>query len=136
IRKRLKETAGRGTEATPAGIIELLFKRGFLRREGKSIRATPPGIGLIESLPESAVTPDMTAQWEVALNGISQRQFSYEGFMKPLEQTLQHLIIQSGTSVPEGLVGVKATKPGYRRKSGARKTASRAGKRPARTRAT
>ncbi|WP_277253849.1 DNA topoisomerase, partial [Neptunomonas phycophila] len=40
IRKVLRETDGLGTEATRAGIIELLFKRGFLTRVAKDIRAT------------------------------------------------------------------------------------------------
>ncbi len=132
VRKVLKDTDGLGTEATRAGIIELLFKRGFLRREGKAIRATPAGTGLIESLPESAVTPDMTAQWEVALNGISQRQFSYDGFMKPLEQSLAQLIAHSQASIPTGLTGVQATKPAFRRKAGGQKSTRRTGKRTAR----
>ncbi|OUS35680.1 DNA topoisomerase III, partial [Oleispira antarctica] len=54
IRKTLKETDGLGTEATRAGIIELLFRRNFLQRTGKQIRSTEVGRGLIHSLPESA----------------------------------------------------------------------------------
>lgn len=118
IRKILKDTDGLGTEATRAGIIELLFKRGFLLREGKTIRATAAGIGLIDSLPEAAVTPDMTAQWESALDAISQKQKDYEGFMQPLKQTLHALIEQSKQTLPSGLSGIKA-KPAYsRRKPG------------------
>lgn len=113
IRKILKETDGLGTEATRAGIIELLFKRSFLTREGKTIRATPAGIGLIESLPEAAVTPDMTAQWEAALEAISQKQKNYDNFMQPLEQTLYALIEQSKRTLPSGLSGIKA-KPTYK----------------------
>jgi DNA topoisomerase-3 len=116
IRKILKDTDGLGTEATRAGIIELLFKRGFLRREGKTIRATPAGTGLIESLPESAVTPDMTAQWESALDAISQKQADYHGFMKPLESTLHALIEQSKQTVPTALRGVKASRPAFKRR--------------------
>lgn len=117
IRKILKDTDGLGTEATRAGIIELLFKRGFLIREGKTIRATPAGTGLINSLPEAAVTPDMTAQWESALDAISQKLALYDGFMQPLEQTLRSLIEQSKQTLPQGLTGVKAAKPSYRRKT-------------------
>ncbi len=114
IRKILKDTDGLGTEATRAGIIELLFKRGFLMRDGKTIRATEAGIGLIDSLPEAAVTPDMTAQWESALDAISQKQKDYEGFMQPLKQTLHALIEQSKKTLPSGLSGIKA-KPAYKR---------------------
>ncbi|GHG59290.1 DNA topoisomerase 3 [Alishewanella longhuensis] len=103
IRKVLKETDGLGTEATRAGIIELLFKRGYIQRQGKQILATLTGKALIAALPESAALPDMTAQWEAALTAISQRQQSYQQFMAPLLESLQQMIVQAGQSVPEGL---------------------------------
>ena len=56
IRKTLRETDGLGTEATRAGIIDLLFKRRFLVRQGKSIKATPTGRALIQALPATATT--------------------------------------------------------------------------------
>lgn len=34
LKKILRATDGLGTEATRAGIIELLFKRGFLEKKG------------------------------------------------------------------------------------------------------
>jgi len=109
IRKILKETDGLGTEATRAGILELLFKRGFLIRQGKQIQATPVGHGLIQSLPETATTPDMTAQWESMLNAISSRQANYAGFMTPLTESLHALIEQSKTLLPHALRGIPAT---------------------------
>lgn len=103
IRKILKETDGLGTEATRAGIIELLFKRSYLQRQGKQIHATATGKALIAALPESATTPDMTAQWEAALTAISQRQQSYQQFMQPLQATLQQMLAQATQAVPSGL---------------------------------
>lgn len=103
IRKVLKDTDGLGTEATRAGIIELLFKRGYLRRQGKQILATTTGKALIAALPESAALPDMTAQWEAALTAISQRQQSYQQFMTPLLANLQHMLVQAEQSIPTGL---------------------------------
>ena len=67
LKSILKETDGLGTEATRSGIIELLFKRRFLQREGKSIRATALGKTLINALPEASTRPDMTAHWEKQL---------------------------------------------------------------------
>ncbi|GAB2604546.1 DNA topoisomerase III [Nitrincola alkalisediminis] len=96
IRKILRETDGLGTEATRAGIIELLFKRHFLMRQGKQILATLAGKALIHSLPESTTLPDMTAEWEARLNAISQREDSYQAFMQSLEATLGDLIGQVG----------------------------------------
>ncbi len=102
LRKVLKDTDGLGTEATRAGIIELLFTREFLMRSGRQIRATAAGRGLIHSLPELASTPDMTARWETELDAISRRKGSYKGFMQPLEASLHELISQSQAALPEG----------------------------------
>lgn len=119
IRKVLKDTDGLGTEATRAGILELLFKRGFLTRQGKQVRSTPAGRGLVGSLPSSATTPDMTAQWEATLEAISLRKVNYESFMTPLTNSLGQLISQSLAELPQGLRGVKSTKPTYRKKRSA-----------------
>jgi DNA topoisomerase-3 len=113
VRKTLKETDGLGTEATRAGIIELLFKRTFLVRQGKQIVATPVGNALIKSLPDCATTPDMTAQWEQQLNAISAKQLNYQGFMSPMNQHLDTLITQAKQHLPSALQGVKAANPSF-----------------------
>ncbi|EMG5761145.1 DNA topoisomerase III, partial [Yersinia enterocolitica] len=43
LKKVLRATDGLGTEATRAGIIELLFKRTFLFKKGRYIHASPAG---------------------------------------------------------------------------------------------
>lgn len=116
IRKILKDTDGLGTEATRAGIIELLFKRGFLLRQGKTIVATEVGKGLINSLPESATTPDMTALWESKLNSISQKEITYKAFMTPLIESLHSQIQLAGSQLPTALQGVKSDNPFKKRK--------------------
>ncbi len=113
----LKDTDGLGTEATRAGIIELLFRRGFLTRQGKQINATPAGRGLIEALPQMCTRPDMTAQWEATLNNIAEQQASYNSFMQPLEQTLSELIQIASANLPHSLKGIKATvKPAFKKR--------------------
>ena len=92
VKKVLRETDGLGTEATRAGIIELLFKRQFLTKQGKEIRSTPVGKQLINSLPERMVLPDMTAHWEAQLEGISEKRIRYNDFMQPLITGLQALL--------------------------------------------
>ncbi len=108
IRKILKETDGLGTEATRAGIIELLFRRGFIVRKGKQIHATDAGRGLIKALPEEATLPDMTANWEATLNAISRRETAYADFMQPLESQLHKLIADSSSGSVDSLRGVTA----------------------------
>lgn len=116
VRKVLKESDGLGTEATRAGIIELLFRRNFLARQGKQIRATQAGCGLINSLPKSTTLPDMTARWESVLNAIVDEQASYGDFMGSLIPSLHGLIEESCATLPIALKGVKSAKPAYRKR--------------------
>lgn len=92
LKKVLRETDGLGTEATRAGIIDLLFKRQFLYKKGRYIHASPAGRALIHVLPDMATLPDMTAHWESVLTQISEKQSRYDDFMQPLNQTLVQLI--------------------------------------------
>ncbi|STE85821.1 DNA topoisomerase III [Escherichia coli] len=80
LKKILRATDGLGTEATRAGIIELLFKRGFLTKKGRYIHSTDAGKALFHSLPEMATRPDMTAHWESVLTQISEKQCRYQDF--------------------------------------------------------
>lgn len=105
IKKVLRDTDGLGTEATRAGIIELLFKRGFLSKQGKEIHATEVGRRLILALPEAMVLPDMTAHWESQLEAIAQKRMSYNEFMTPMLDGLQRLVEHVGQIRFTGLQG-------------------------------
>lgn len=94
LQKILKETDGLGTEATRASIIETLFKRKLLVREGKSILSTPAARGLIAALPDDATYPDMTAHWEHQLQAMVEKNYPYQQFMDALEQKIRGLIIR------------------------------------------
>jgi len=119
IKKVLRETDGLGTEATRAGIIELLFKREFLSRQGKEILATKIARQLITSLPESMVYPDMTAHWESQLEAISQRKMNYGQFMQPMTQDLSQLIDEVSTVEFKGLQGLG--KPAFKKRKSKKK---------------
>jgi DNA topoisomerase-3 len=92
LRKTLRETDGLGTEATRAGIIETLFKRQYLVRENKSIRATEKGIKLIHSVPESLSQPDMTAVWEAILDTIRTGTHSHQQFIQQISLQIEKLV--------------------------------------------
>ena len=94
IKKVLRDTDGLGTEATRAGIIELLFKRQFLTKKGKEIHSTEAGKHLVNSLPKRMVVPDMTAHWESQLEAISEKRMRYGQFMQPLTDGLKALIAE------------------------------------------
>nr|WP_024968239.1 DNA topoisomerase III [Pantoea sp. IMH] len=125
LKKVLRATDGLGTEATRAGIIELLFKRAFLIKKGRYIHATPAGRALIHSLPEMAARPDMTAHWESTLTKISEKQCRYQDFMLPLVETLYSLIEQARQQpAAHAFRGLPAVAPGKKPKP--RRRASKA----------
>ena len=95
LKKILRATDGLGTEATRAGIIELLFRRTFLYKKGRYIHSSEAGRALIHCLPEIAARPDMTADWEATLTQISEKTRRYQDFMQPLVGTLYQLIAQA-----------------------------------------
>ncbi len=106
LKKILRETDGLGTEATRAGIIELLFKRGFLIKKGRNIHSTEAGRTLIFSLPDIATQPDMTAHWEMQLNDISKKQASYQQFMAELTVRLPDLLRSPNPHILQNLAKI------------------------------
>ena len=82
IKKRLKESAGIGTPATRAGIIETLKKRGFIDEKKKSLISTAKARNLIAALPDSLKSPGLTAIFEGLLDGIAAGQFSKQQFLE------------------------------------------------------
>ncbi|MGC9402455.1 DNA topoisomerase III [Vibrio genomosp. F10 str. 9ZC157] len=116
----LKETDGLGTEATRAGILDTLFKRHLLTRQGKSIHSSPAGRGLIHALPEDSTFPDMTAHWEHQLQGMAERNQAYQPFMQALESKVDGLMgkVKAG-EVPESLRHLpKVERPAFKRRKG------------------
>lgn len=116
----LKETDGLGTEATRAGILDTLFKRQLLTRQGKSIHSSPAGRGLIHALPEDSTFPDMTAHWEHQLQGMAERNQAYQPFMQALESKIDGLMgrVKIG-GVPESLRHLpKVERPAFKRRKG------------------
>lgn len=82
LKKRLKETSGIGTEATRAGIIETLKKRGFIAEKGRTLRDTPAGRALVQSLPGPVKSPGLTGLFEQLLKGVEEGTVSPGRFME------------------------------------------------------
>ncbi|GEM74450.1 DNA topoisomerase III [Vibrio sagamiensis] len=134
LKKILRETDGLGTEATRAGILDTLFKRQLLTRQGKSILSSPAGRGLIHALPEESTFPDMTAHWEHQLQGMAERNQAYLPFMQALKQRIDGLMQQvKQGGVPDSLRSLpKVERPAFKRKKRSykkSKTATASGRR-------
>ncbi|WP_079903235.1 DNA topoisomerase III [Salmonella enterica] len=102
LKKVLKENAGIGTEATRAGIIDTLVKRGFLVREKKALRSTPLGRNLVDVLPGTLTNPGLTALWEQMLDEVAAGRVSLNDFMARQSLWVSQLVNQ-GKSQPLAL---------------------------------
>ena len=108
---RAMETAGKGVEdeelrdalkmngigrpSTRAAIIETLFKRGYIVREGKSLRATPAGIQLIESIQDPLLkSVELTGRWELKLRQIESREYDPGQFLNELKAQVTALVTE------------------------------------------
>jgi DNA topoisomerase-3 len=93
----MKES-GLGTPATRAQIIEVLLKRGFIERRGKSLEATAKGIRLIEVVHPEVKSPAMTGQWEAYLKRIERGQAQLGPFMRGIEDFVRNVVGKVGTA--------------------------------------
>jgi DNA topoisomerase-3 len=87
----MKET-GLGTPATRASIIEVLLKRDYIVREGKSLVATEKGIRLIEVVHPEVKSPAMTGQWEAYLHRIHRGTAQLGPFLKGIEDYVTEVV--------------------------------------------
>ena len=92
LKKILKDTAGIGTEATRANIIEILLKRAFLKKDKKTILSTEKGRTLLEKLPLVVKNPTTTAQWEQMLDEVANGNATLSTFMQGQAQSLHDML--------------------------------------------
>jgi DNA topoisomerase III len=84
--------SGLGTPATRAGIIETLLARGYVTREGKALRATERGIGLIAVVDAEVKSAAMTGAWEERLQAIARNLGSLSEFLKRIETYVTEVV--------------------------------------------
>ena len=91
----MKET-GLGTPATRAAIIEVLLKREYIVRGGKSLEATDKGMRLIEVVHPEVKSPVMTGQWEAYLHRIQKGSAQLGPFIKAIEDYVREVVEKVG----------------------------------------
>lgn len=126
LKQKLKDTTGIGTEATRAGIIQGLLDRGYLRKEGKSLSATPAGCGLVDAVPRAISDPGTTAIWEQALDMIQRGEMTLEEFTARQSAWMSKLVERCrGLSL---VIKGQAAAPAWRKKRKGVNRAKPAGK--------
>jgi DNA topoisomerase-3 len=78
--------AGIGTPATRAATIERLVDAEYIEREGRSLRATEKGVGLVKMLGDHLLTrAELTGRWEQRLNRIERGEELAEDFRREID---------------------------------------------------
>lgn len=98
LKKRLKETAGIGTEATRAGILETLKKRKFFIEKGKQIISSDAGRKLVLALPEKVKSPGLTGLFEQLLDGIAEGKITADQFLAKQKEFVAKYVEEAKTA--------------------------------------
>ena len=92
LRAALKEN-GIGRPSSRAGIIEILFKRHYIRRERKNLVATATGIELIDIIHEELLKScELTGIWEKRLRDIEHKKDDAADFINGLKQQVTEIV--------------------------------------------
>lgn len=85
LRDAMKEN-GIGRPSTRAAIIEKLYQRKYIVKQGKSIRATPLGIDLIHTIISPLLkSAELTGRWEKKLREIERGEYTAQQFLDELK---------------------------------------------------
>jgi DNA topoisomerase-3 len=88
----LRESAGIGTEATRASIIETLKQRNYIQLKGKIIISTEHGRHFIESVPGRIKDPAVTAWWEQQMSEIAEDKADASIFLEKMTEWMRKLV--------------------------------------------
>jgi DNA topoisomerase-3 len=85
--------AGIGTPATRAATIERLVDAEYVEREGRALRATEKGIGLVRMLGDHVLTsPELTGRWEQRLNRIERGEEQAQEFRHEIDDFTRQVV--------------------------------------------
>ena len=92
LRAAMKEN-GIGRPSSRASIIETLFKRHYIKRDGKRLIATPTGIELIDLIHEELLKScELTGIWEKKLRDIEHQQYDAHQFIEELKTQVTDIV--------------------------------------------
>ena len=86
LREAMKEN-GIGRPSTRAAIIEKLYQRKYIVKQGKSLRATETGINLIHTIISPLLkSAELTGLWEKKLREIERGDYTAQDFLTELKE--------------------------------------------------
>lgn len=94
LRELMKDN-GIGRPSTRANIIETLFRRKYMKKDGKKLVATSTGIDLIDSIENELLkSAELTGLWEKKLRLIELGQYDVTVFMDEMKQMVSEVVDQ------------------------------------------
>lgn len=91
LREALKAN-GIGRPSTRASIIEILYKRGYIVKERKSIKATPAAVELLSLINEELLkSPKLTGIWEGKLRKIEKGEYEALAFIEEIKDMVKEI---------------------------------------------
>lgn len=86
LREAMKEN-GIGRPSTRAAIIEKLYQRKYIQKQGKTIRATDVGVDLIHTIISPLLkSAELTGLWEKKLREIERGEYTAQQFLDELKE--------------------------------------------------
>lgn len=93
LREAMKEN-GIGRPSTRAAIIETLFKRKYIIKEKKNLKATAAGIALIDTIKVDLLkSAKLTGLWENKLRKIESKEYDAAQFISELKAQINDIVI-------------------------------------------
>ena len=98
LRDAMKEN-GIGRPSTRAAIIEKLYQRKYIVKQGKSIRATEVGVELIHTIISPLLkSAELTGRWEKKLREIERGEYTAQQFLNELKQMTGEVVKEVKTN--------------------------------------
>ncbi len=116
LRESLKAN-GIGRPSTRAAIIEILYKRGYIRRERKSLRATEAGVSLIGLIKEDLLkSAQLTGIWENRLRCIERGEYNAAEFIAAQKNMIAQIVRSVLSDNSSRRIGTSAIPTGVKQK--------------------
>ena len=94
LREAMKEN-GIGRPSTRAAIIETLFKRKYIIKDKKNLKATSAGIALIETIKTDLLkSAKLTGLWENKLRKIESKEYDAAQFIGELKELIGDIVLE------------------------------------------
>ncbi len=90
--RELMKANGIGRPSTRAAIINILFKRNYIKKQKKSLVPTDIGIQLIQIIKNDLLkSPELTGQWEAKLRQIEKGEYKASVFIKEMQEMVKQI---------------------------------------------